>query len=207
MLEDLVPLTPVHFFRIQADCRYGKPLSRKSALPDLSSLNGQSLFAHLLMGWSEEGIHLHIETDVKFNEPDFPHFREADSFEFFIDTRDVKTSGFNTRFCHHFFFLPEPVQNNGDSIQAGEITRFRTEDAHSLCDSEKLQIKRSGRKEFEIFIPSECLHGYDPSQFNRMGFTYRINRKNNASQYFSAHDEDFSIEQQPSLWASLALIK
>jgi hypothetical protein len=207
MLEELVPLVPVHFVQIQADCLYGKRLAEKHRLPDLSKLNGQRPFADLYMGWSEEGIALRVEVECPFDQPDFPNFQTADSIELFFDTRDVKTSGYNTRFCHHFYFLPEPVQNNGDRIQAGEATRFRTEDRHELCDAEKLGIKKVKKGKFEIFIPAECLHGYDPSQFNRLGFTYRINRLNGASQFFSAHDEDFSIEQQPSLWGSIRLVK
>jgi len=207
MLEELVPLVPVHFLQIQADCYSGKRLSDKHRLPDLSKLNGQRPFADLYIGWHEDGVRLRVEVDGTFKEPDFPNFQTADSIELFFDTRDVKTSGFNTRFCHHFYFLPEPVQNNGDRVQAGEATRFRTEDVHELCDASKLEIKKGKKGKFEIFIPAECLHGYDPTQFNRLGFTYRINRINNTSQYFSANDEDFTIEQQPSLWASLKLVK
>ncbi|MCH9627228.1 MAG: hypothetical protein S4CHLAM2_08630 [Chlamydiales bacterium] len=207
MLEELVPLAPVHFFQIQADCLYGKRVGDKHVLPDLSALTGQKSFAYLFLAWNEGGVRLRIEVEGSFTEPDFPNFQTADSIELFFDTRDVKTSGFNTRFCHHFYFLPIAVQNNGDSIQAGEVTRFRTEDRHELCDASQLEIKKVKTGKFDILIPAECLHGYDPSQFNRLGFTYRINRINGASQIFSAHDEDFSIEQQPSLWASLVMTK
>ncbi|MCC5832448.1 MAG: hypothetical protein JJU12_05325 [Chlamydiales bacterium] len=207
MFEELVPLVPVHFFQIQADCPYGKRLAEKHRLPDLSKLNGERPFADLYMGWSEEGISLKVEVEGRFDQPDFPNFQTADSIELFFDTRDVKRSGYNTRFCHHFYFLPERIQNNGERVQAGEATRFRTEERHELCDPEKLVIKKGKKGIFEIFLPAESLHGYDPSQFSRLGFTYRINRINGASQVFSAHDEDFSIEQQPSLWASFRLVR
>ena len=92
-------------------------------------------------------------------------------------------------------------------MQAGEVTRFRTEDVHKLCNPSSLKIKKVKKGKFEIFIPTECLYGYDVNVFNQLGFTYRINRINSTSQFFSAHDQDFSIEQQPSLWASLKLIK
>lgn len=207
MLEELVPLVPTHFFQIQLECFAGKRLSDKHHLPDLSTLNGLRAFADVYLGWSEEGIRVRVKIDEAFHEPDFPNFQTADSIELFFDTRDVKTTGYNTRFCHHFYFLPEPIQHNGDRVQAGEATRFRTDDAHELCEAQKLEIKKIKKGIFDIFIPAECLHGYDPSQFDRIGFTYRINRIKNTSQYFSANDEDFSIEQQPSLWASLKLVK
>ena len=99
------------------------------------------------------------------------------------------------------------MQTNGESVQAGEATRFRTEDAHELCDSSTLEIQKTKKGKFEIFIPAACLHGYDPTQFSRLGFSYRINRMGQGGQVFSANDEDFKIEQQPSLWASLELKK
>jgi hypothetical protein len=123
-----------------------------------------------------------------------------------IDTRDIKTSGYNTRFCHHFFFLPEAV----DERTCGEITHFRTEDRHPLCNAEKLQIttkKGSLHYQMEIFLPKEVLHGYDPSQVDRLGFTYRFNRKNDDPQLFCCSSFEFTIEEQPSLWSSLKLVR
>lgn len=200
MLEELVPLVPVHFFQVQAACHHGKP----RPLPSLEELNGTKPFADVAIGWSDEGITVHVEVKSAFNQPEFPHFQTADSIELFFDTRDVKTSGYNTRFCHHFFFLPEAVLHDGERVQAGEVTHFRTEDAHPLCESSLLMVTRT-KKKIEIYLPRECLHGYDPRQFSRLGFSYRINRVGGAAQVFSAHDEDFTIEQQPSLWASLKL--
>lgn len=207
MLEELVPLVPVHFFQVQSDCYFGKKILTKHRLPDLSIFSRKHPFAEVSIAWNQEGLLLLIAIEGSFNQPDFPNFQYADSIELLFDTRDVKTTGFTTRFCHHFYFLPEPFLNNGDRVQAGEVTRFRTEDRHELCEGSKLEIKKIKKGKFEIFIPSECLYGYDPSQFNRLGFTYRINRLDHSSQQFSVLDEDFPIEGQPSLWASLELKK
>ncbi|MEZ5314976.1 MAG: hypothetical protein R3E91_02020 [Chlamydiales bacterium] len=195
------------FFQIRANCLYGKTISKQHLLPNLSQIYGLSFFADLYMGWSEEGISIEVEMTERFNQPKFPDFKIADSIELFYDTRDIKTTGYNTRFCHHFYFLPEPVENNGSWVQAGEITKFRNEDKHELSDQDNLKIKKIKNGQFRIFIPSKSLYGYDPLQFPRLGFTYRINRLNNDSQCFSADDRHFMIEQQPSLWASLRLVK
>ncbi|NGX53831.1 MAG: hypothetical protein K1000chlam4_00551 [Chlamydiae bacterium] len=272
MLEDLEPLTPVHFFALGAECHHysGRkelPLPKKHLLSDLSDLTGDQTFAEVSLGWSKKGITATIRVSRSTIEPFFPDFTAGDSVEFFIDTRDVKTSGSNTRFCHHFYFLPLPVQTNGESIQAGEVTRFRTDDSHELCDSSLLYVacererkknvsvqrvsrlkgssccdssgslrrvnsqsaideeqnygdgaagrdkgtgkpsERLQKYTLQLFIPAVALHGYDPSQFDRLGFTYRINRYDDTPQHFSASSEDFSIEQYPSTWASLKLIK
>lgn len=215
MLEEILPLTPVHFFAFSVDCFYYKgkkevSLPKSHFLPDLSSFHNEKPFADVALGWSEKGIFATFNVKSPFSHSSFPDFQSGDAVELFFDTRDVKTSGFNTRFCHHFFFLPERVEIDEGIIQAGEITRFRTEDKHELCDPSLLFISSVKEKKgymLHLFIPIECLHGYDPFQFDRLGFTYRIQRAGGMPQFFSASSEDFSIEQHPSLWATLRLKK
>lgn len=216
--EEFIPLTPINFFQISADCLYLPPfkgkdfptmasaLVQKMKLPDTSSLCGEESFAQMSLGWNEEGLEAFVRVNNPLKRVFHPDIERGDSIELFIDTRDVKTSGFNTRFCHHFFFLPEAVEGH----IAGEITRFRTEDAHPLCDAQDLKVKSSIQRSgytLNIFIPSHCLHGYDPNQFNRIGFAYRINRADGFPQHFTVVSEDFPIEQQPSLWGSLKLVQ
>lgn len=216
MFEDLVPLVPVHFFQIGCDCHYYKGkkealLPSKFDLPDVSSLHESPSFSTLALAWSEKGIYVTLRVRYPLREVFFPDFRQGDSLELFFDTRDVKTSGFNTRFCSHFFFLPEPYEGeDGRIIQAGEVTRFRGEERHELAD-EKLLFVACGKEKrsyvMHLFIPKEALFGYEPEEFNRLGFTYRVNRHLGAPQFFSASDENFAFENHSSLWASLKLIK
>lgn len=229
MFEALPATTPVHFFAIGVDCHYlrGKELSKIHELPSLSSLTGDKKFATVAIGWNEKGLYVEVtaqrpitnlsfglsSSDSEEEKPKtevkvfFPDITSGDSVELFIDTRDVKN---HTRFCHHFFFLPQPVQTNGVPVQAGEITRFRTEDSHELCDPETLvfscDLQRKGYT-LKIFLPAQVLHGYDPAQCNRFGFTYRINRYAGPPEHFSLSSQDFPIEQLPSSWATLNLIK
>lgn len=204
-------LNPVHFFALSCDCR---ALSDKDQVPSLTAyalpsthrLTQEDSFAKLAMGWHEEGIALHIQVNQAPTHLSYPHIEQGDSVELFFDTRDLKSSGFNTRFCHHFFFLPQAV----DGISKGEKTHFRTEDSHPLCDSQALHCQTQVKKEsyqMKIFIPSQCLYGYDPKQFDRLGFTYRINRAGDAPQHFAVVSQDYQIEQQPSLWGSIQLVK
>lgn len=214
--EEFVPLTPINFFQIRAECPYiprskeqkfptiTKAQAQKILLPDTSELCSEETFAEVALGWNEDGIEAFVRVNYPFKNAYYPEIERGDSVEFFIDTRDVKTAGFNTRFCHHFFFLAEGVEGHF----AGEITRFRTEDVHPLCDSSELKVKslmQSSGYTLNIFIPSQCLYGYDPEQFNRLGFSYRINRAEGFPQHFTVVTEDFPIEQQPSLWGSLTL--
>lgn len=207
--EEFVPLSPVSFFKLQWDCPYfeeGNFLKKdKYKLPDTSTLCKEETFATLFMGWNEKGLYFLCHSSSPFKDAFYPDVTRGDSLELFIDTRDMKQSGFNTKFCHHFFFLPQSV----DGHKAEEITHFRTEDAHELCDSKELhmtsEIEATGYL-LKIFIPSTCLFGYDPKSFQRLGFTYRVNRWGKPSQHFSALSTEFPIEQQPSLWSSIGLI-
>jgi hypothetical protein len=209
--EEFVRLTPINFFQIGCDC-FELPikdwedtiLHERYLLPDMSMLCDESPFAKVKLGWSSQGIACAVEVPSPYNQPAYPALSSGDSVELFIDTRDVKTSGFNTRFCHHFFFLPDEVEGT----TAGEITRFRTEDTHDLCDPKDLTVITEVRRKttlLKMFIPAHCLVGYDPDQFDRLGFTYRINSKTHPSQHFSVLTQEYPIEQQPSLWASLRM--
>lgn len=214
--EPSISLSPINFFQIGVDCFYIDPAKKsdvfwlnaqnhqKYLLPNTSALCNQEHFADVALGWNQEGIEAFVKIKEPFQQIYYPEIAKGDSVELFIDTRDVKTSGYNTRFCHHFFFLPEAAEGH----VAGELTRFRTEDRHELCDPKELQVKATFKEssyQLNLFIPSQCLHGYDPDQFKRMGFTYRINRATGGSQHFSVTSEEYQIEQQPSLWSSVLL--
>ena len=187
MFEDIVPLEPLHFFEIEVEV--GK---KPSPLPDLLDIR----LAKVQMWWAQNGLFFTFEINRKFDEP---HFPAGDCIELFIDTRDQKSATI-TPFCHHFFFLPERM----DGKMAGEVTRFRTDERHPLADPDLLKIVRKG-KIFEIFIPKEALHGYDPSQFKRLGLNYKVLGSDGKWQVLSASPEDCKIEQHPSLWASVVL--
>ncbi|MCP5508626.1 MAG: hypothetical protein H7A37_10090 [Chlamydiales bacterium] len=206
-------LSPINFFHVSGTCRYvekklpliGTAACKKYLLGDTSALTDEEAFAKVALGWNEEGIAIQAVIDQPPIRSLFPEVVRGDSLEVFIDTRDVKASGFNTRFCHHFFALAEPVGGK----QAGEITRFRTdEDRHPLCNPNDLKISCDiGSKSYtlHLFIPAHCLMGYDPEQFQRIGFSYRINRPDSPSQHFTAITQEYRIEEQPSLWSSLQL--
>lgn len=211
-MDEFAGLTPISFFQILVDCprvergfpKISSKNRQKYLLPVTSELCGEWAFAEVAMGWNTEGIEVFISVDQAVHRVSYPNVNQGDSVELFFDTRDVKTSGFNTRFCHHFFFLPEAVEGH----HAGEITRFRGEETHELCDPAELMVKpsvKSSGYRLQIFIPRSCLHGYDPEQFGRLGFTYRINRASGPAQDFSVASGEYSIEQQPSLWSSVRL--
>ncbi len=203
-------LSPLSFFSAELSCCFLSPktearFSNRHRLPDLAQILGEDSFAEVSLGWNAEGLRALVRVNQPFQQAFFPEIQKGDSVEFFFDTRNVKTSGFNTRFCHHFFFLPDVAEGK----QAGELTRFRAEEMHEWCSPADLRVRpflgKSGYS-LDILIPAHCLYGYDPDQFDRIGFTYRINRHGGSPQHFSVSSDDYQIEEQPSLWSSLQLV-
>lgn len=205
ILDKLEPLLPVDFFALSFEIAHAKTFRHLTLLPATAPLFGESSFADISMGWNEAALLCELVVYKSFNECFFPRFSEGDALELFIDTRDLKTAGFLTRFCHHFLILPQKV----NEIQVQELTRFRTEDTHPLCDPDEIQVEaKFGKKEYrlQISIPSNCLHGYDPDSFDRLGVSYRIHRFKGVAQHFSLSPH-FVAEQEPALWASAKLIR
>jgi hypothetical protein len=201
--NDVAPLSPIHFFRLSADIKQGKKASSK--LPDMTEMLGEEHFADVSASWHQDGLYVNLHAHKKYEEACYPKYSEGDALELFIDTRDLKDAGFPTRFCHHFLILPQEVQG----VRSLELTRFRTEDSHPLCDPGKIEISfHDGSRDYflDLYFPAEILHGYDPLSFDRMGFTYTVHRPKYISQNFSASSSYVNIAQNPSLWASCRLL-
>ena len=205
ILESVSPLFPIDFFALGFSIPYiKKSLTKLALLPDTSELLGEESFAKVLMGWNEEGIFAQLRVSQEFQESCYPNYALGDSLELFFDTRDVKSAGFATRFCHHFVLLPQAVQG----VQAQEVTHFRSEDAHPLCDSQLIELQTDfGNNHYQMraFFPAETLHGFDPNMCHRLGFTYKVNRTHGDPMHFSVSSQNLKLAQQPSLWASLQL--
>lgn len=198
LFEYSAPFLPIDFFTLELRTKLGKEL----ALPDTSELLGEEHFAKFSLCMLQEGIRIKADVHKPFKETLYPEYEQGDSLELFIDTRDLKTAGFMTRFCHHFLILPQGV--NG--VTSREMTRFRTEDVHPLCDPSDLEVTMKpalSRYTLEVFIPAQALHGYDPSVFNRIGFTYRLNQFQGPPQHFVLSSRLYKITDHPSHWASI----
>src|SRR3990167_6465314 len=209
LFEDLPALSPVQFFGLTADCLYHKDTLTKEkdfSLPSTADLLDEETFADVFTSWNMEKISFFVAICQPFQKADESDFRKGDSIELFIDTRDLKTKGVVTRFCHHFVFFPIDVQN----FFGREMTRFRNEDTHRLCHPEDLIVSPDiGGQSYSLLveIPAHCLHGYDPLSFPRIGFTYRINRSDGPAQHFAVSSEEYTIEQHPATWGTLKLLK
>lgn len=181
-------------------------MQRSHLLADTSEWLAEEKFADVALAWSEAGLYISAFVEKPFAESSYPRYEEGDALELFFDTRDLKSAGFATKFCHQFAILPQAVQG----IIAQEVTHFRTEDTHPLCDAADLQVTAEIEKKsytLQVFIPAHCLYGYEPASFERIGFTYRVHRHKGAPQHFALSSQHFSLEQHPRLWASFKFTK
>lgn len=204
ILTTVQPLYPLDFFSLSFDIRGANTFRRLDALPDTSPFLDEERFAEVHMGWNRDALLVEVVVGKPFEECFFPQFNRGDAVEIFIDTRDLKSAGFLTRFCHHFVILPQKV----GEVRAQELTHFRTEDTHPLCDPEEIQVTADfGRRRYrlEIAISSNCLHGYDPASFDRLGLNYRLHRYKGEPQNFALTSKYYAIEQEPALWSSARL--
>lgn len=208
MFEEVPSLSPLSFLSFKVPCFYSKNsiLAKKYLLPSFSRWSDEEEFARVYLGWDEERLICNMEAKTAFEGSLFHNFRKGDSFEIFIDTRDLKQKSLVTRFCHHFVFFPEKT----GGVFARETTKFRTEDMHPLCDPFELFVEsdiKPNNYRMQLEIPKTVLIGYDPKGFTRLGFSYRINRDGRSPQHFTVSSYEYSIEESPSLWTSLQLCK
>jgi len=206
LLDKIEPLAPLDFFSLSFQIPFSKNFRNLTELPETSPFLGEEPFAEVALGWNQEAFLIRAEIFKPFENCFFPQFKQSGALELFFDTRDLKSAGFLTRFCHHFVILPKEV----GEIRAQELTHFRTEDTHPLCNPQEIKVEADfgrNRYELEIAIPSNCLHGYDPTSFDRVGFTYAVHRCKGAPQHFSVSSRHYAVEQEAALWSSGKLVK
>lgn len=207
-LDQISPILPIDCFQLTLPLHpfdaKKEGWRKKHRLPNLSGLLCESSFAEISMGYSARGLFFHIAVDKPFEDCSFPDYRKGDSVEIFVDTRDMKSAEVPTKFCHHFVFLA----GQADGVQAREVTAFRTDDRRDLCDAEKLKVKTELKRRgysLDLFIPADCLEGYAPDRFDRLGFTYRINRPDGEAQHFAISSDYLAIEKEAKRWSSMQL--
>lgn len=211
MFEDIPAILPLHFFDISYRVAYlsskkDEIRKKKYLLPSTSKYLSEKERGEFYLGWNEKGISICAEIKAEEVELSFPEYRRGDCLELFFDTRNIKSSGYVTKFCHHFVVFPLPI----DGHYIKEVTRFRNEDMHILASAEDFKISVKISKVsylIDLFIPSKCLYGFDSTRFDKLGFTYRINVKNEEPSHFSLSSKELSIERNPFFWSTLTLVK
>ena len=197
ILKELRSFPPAAFFEMRLSIPRGdskNPFKKRGDfLPSGALLTAEKQDVGLALVWTSQGLFAQVKIKLPLE--------NGDLLEIFIDTRDLKTCHVMTAFCHHFLF--DPIKEEGR-----EISRFRGEDRHPLADPSLFFVKMLPKERgyrLQIGMPKEVLHGYNPSEFKRIGFTYRLQKKNGEKRHLYLSSDFFSIERHPSLWTSLRL--
>jgi len=207
MFENLATISVLNFFDLKVDChklvKKTKLINKKYLLKSFSKLLNEQEFAKVYMAWDDEKLYFFFDIKHPYTKVS-QEFRRSDSIEIFVDTRSLKTKGYITKFCHHFVFFASDVKG----YKAMEVTRFRTDDMHKLCDPSHFRVESIIKPKsymVDIEIPKHCLVGFNPLEINYFSFTYRINRYGWLPQNFSVSSQEHVIEKSPYLWAKINL--
>jgi hypothetical protein len=195
-------------------------LDKAALLPDLGGLDSAHSFARLRAGWNEAGLGFRLEIVGKkmpvFIDPNDP--TDSDGVHLWIDTRNTQSIHRASRYCHHFAFWPiaDGVTKGKAKIAdvstpAGAqqlVIALAKEDAPMNRAGQLKSVSRpaKGGYELDIWIPAECLHGYDRESNPLLGFYYAV-RDAELGEQFLTVGREFPFDHDPSLWLTLELVK
>lgn len=205
-------------FRFQVPCyetdqtwtKSGVSLSEKYRLPQLMHLQKIKPFADVRAAWNKKGLYFDVKVTGKQMQTDCHISRPTtcDSFQLWIDTRNVHEVHRATRFCHWFCLMPSGDAENkknpaGTMLKINRAQKTPGTFAH-FRPNIHADIQTSGYR-LQTFIDKVALEGWDDEHPRQLGFMYMVNDQELGEQYF-AGNSDFPVSEDPSLWATLELV-
>jgi hypothetical protein len=218
MMSDTL-IAPRFLFRYSVPClstlqawKPGAPtLGAEYALPYFGQLEGERPFAEVRAAWSAAGLVFQARVSGKTQPPWCRESRpdESDGLRVWIDTRDTHNVHRASRFCHAFIFMPAGAGRALDEPAAEQLLINRAKENARPIRPGVLQASREKRVDgyvLEGFIPAAALHGYDPQEHSKIGFSYEVVDRELGQQVFSS-PLDMPYREDPSLWATLELVE
>lgn len=177
-------------------------------LPPLVELEGQRPIADVYLAWNEDGLLAAFDVPGRRGplRCRLDEWWKGDGVRLCIDTRDTRDNRRATQYCHFFYALPtspsgRPVVGVHRMSQArefsppGDVRRIRI--ASRIAHD---------RYSLELFIPADCLHGWDPLEHPRIGLFYKVKDTTLGQQHLTVTDElGWNID--PSTWATGVLAR
>jgi hypothetical protein len=208
----------------------GANLDESYRLPNLTELEDRIAWADVRAGWSEQGLAFCFHVQGKSHPPrrHSSKIEDCDGLQVWIDTRDVHDVHRAGRFCHRFIFLPEEKKVSGtfsakhpeghsekrfltpfSSFSSESVPIHRSKELPNPVRQNVLQARCRLLKDgyiLEALIPAEALTGFDTVEHPRLGFTYAVIDRELGEQTFGV-GSPMPYQEDPSLWATLELIK
>jgi hypothetical protein len=186
-------------------------LPESATLDSFADMDAAPKFADVRLGWNETGLGLSVVVKGKDNYPigDTARPRQSDGVTLWIDTRGDRTSHRATRTCHQFHFLA--AGGGSDKSEPGfvqsKIHRALQDAPLSTSSDVPFRFEKlKGGYRIEAFLGASVLTGFDPEQYPRLGVFYAV-RDFELGEQTPGADSDFPFAEDPSLWASLDLVK
>ena len=189
----------------------GLGLDEPYRLISLAELDGVQPYADVRACWSDQGLGFHVRVEGKQQPPwcRSTRLEDSDGLQVWIDTRDTHNIHRASRFCHRFVFLPGGGGRAFAEPLADQLIINRARDNAPSIRPQILKIRSEtfdGGYQLEAFLPVEALAGFDPTEHPRLGFTYALYDRELGLQTFSI-GTDYPYEEDPSVWATLEMVK
>ena len=180
-------------------------------LPDFGALDGQRAFADVFACWSEAGLTFACRVEGKRNPPqcERSRFWTGDNIRVCTDVRDARANRRATRFCRQFYLLPTGGGRNGREPVGGVNPIPRSREAAPAVPAGRIEVAArilSGGYSLQAFLPADCLSGFDPAEYPRIGFYYIVEDLELGQQYLTVGD-DLNWHFDPSTWATAVLVR
>ncbi|MEX0791870.1 MAG: hypothetical protein WD045_01950 [Pirellulaceae bacterium] len=190
-----------------------KPLdySDDYRLQSFSQLDSKRQFADIRCGWNERGISFSFNISGKRLAVWCRESRveESDGVQLWIDTRATHNVHRATRFCHRFSFLPTGGGHSLREACGDQLLINRSRENAAPVRPGDLRVRSNIRADgylMECCIPATALTGYDPSEYDKLGFFYAVMDREMGWQTFSVNNQ-FPFDEDPSVWGTLELAK
>ncbi len=185
-------------------------LPENCRLPSICELDGKQDFAEIRMAWNSTGLAISAEVRGKKRKPDCSpgSFITSDGMTVWIDTRNTQGVHRATRFCHQFCVMPTGGARKTSPVVI-QVPLARAREESTPTDVSQVQLKSEVRDDgylLEAWFAASTLVGFDPANFNRLGFHYLVRDAELGEQSLAVGTE-FPVASDPSLWQTLELAK
>jgi hypothetical protein len=212
-------LASTFLYRFAVPCQHIADLAKRwplalpdsCSLPTLSMLDGKPRLADVRMAWSDAGLGVSVKVQGKKQPPWCRDSRieDSDGLQVWIDTRNTQNIHRAGRFCHRFAFMPTGGGRKLDEPVAALLAINRAKESPREIEPRQILVRSERRVDgytLEAFLPADILTGYSPADQPQLGFTYALFDRELGTQTFTIGVE-FPIDEDPSLWGTLDLVK
>ena len=212
-------IDPTFLFRFEVQVRNaplkwttkGLKLPEKCRLPSFGGLSGRPVFADVRLGWSSEGIGIHLLVNGKRQLPWCRDSRpeDSDGFHLWIDTRSSPNIHRATKYCHRFLWMPSGGGSKREHPVAGLVPINRARFQPNPINNGVIKVAAAPRHdgyEMSGLIPAKAMTGYDPADQPRISLYYAVIDRELGWQTLSLGPE-YPVMEDPSLWGEGVLVK